>query len=107
MTPHPGVPDLVFTANAGLIFRERFFSSRFKHEERTRETHFLLRPGNAWFKEHGFTVEHLPEGMFFEGAGDALFCGDILFAGYRIRSDVQSHSEDWRRLLRKSAATRD
>ena len=24
--------------------------------------------------------------MFFEGAGDALFCGDTLFSGYRIRS---------------------
>ena len=33
----------------------------------------------------------LPEGMNFEGAGDALFCGDTLFAGYRFRSDVRSH----------------
>ena len=29
--------------------------------------------------------------MNFEGAGDALFCGDTLFAGYRFRSDVRSH----------------
>jgi arginine dihydrolase len=29
--------------------------------------------------------------MFFEGAGDALFCGQALFAGYRIRSDAASH----------------
>ncbi len=29
--------------------------------------------------------------MYFEGAGDALFCGSTLFAGYRIRSDVQGH----------------
>ena len=29
--------------------------------------------------------------MFFEGAGDALFCGSTLFAGYRIRSDVKGH----------------
>ena len=36
-------------------------------------------------------VEHLPEGMYFEGAGDALFCGATLFAGYRIRSDVRGH----------------
>ncbi len=62
MTPQPGLPDLVFTANAGLVFRERFFNSRFKHEVRARETPYF----NAWFKEHGFTVEHLPEGMFFE-----------------------------------------
>src|SRR5580658_789926 len=87
LVPQPGLPDLVFTANAGLMFGSRFFSSRFRHEVRARETpHF-----DAWFAEHGFTVEHLPEGIFFEGAGDALFCGPTLFAGYRIRSDVQGH----------------
>jgi N-dimethylarginine dimethylaminohydrolase len=87
MTPQRGLPDLVFTANAGLIFKDRFFSSRFRHEVRARESpHF-----DAWFADHGFTVEHLPEDMFFEGAGDALFCGGTLFAGYRIRSDAASH----------------
>src|SRR5437870_6920932 len=83
MTPQPGLPDLVFTANAGLVYHKRFFSSRFRHEVRARETPY----DEAWFTAHGFTIEHLPEGMYFEGAGDALFCGPILFAGYRIRSD--------------------
>src|SRR5215470_12515311 len=87
MTPQPGLPDLVFTANAGLVFGNRFFSSRFRHAVRARETpHF-----DAWFGEHGFSIEHLPQGMYFEGAGDALFCGQALFAGYRIRSDVRGH----------------
>jgi N-dimethylarginine dimethylaminohydrolase len=87
LTPRPGLPDLVFTANAGLMFRERFYSSRFRYEVRARETPYF----DTWFREHGFTVEHLPEGTFFEGAGDALFCGPKLFAGYRIRSDVRGH----------------
>ena len=87
MTPQKGLPDLVFTANAGVVFGTRFFSSRFRHDVRARETPFF----DAWFAEHGFTVEHLPEGMFFEGAGDALFCGRALFACYRIRSDVNGH----------------
>jgi N-dimethylarginine dimethylaminohydrolase len=87
LQPQPGLPDLVFTANAGLMFHERFFSSRFRHEERARETpHF-----DAWFAAHGFGVEHLPDGMYFEGAGDALFCGEELYAGYRIRSDAAAH----------------
>ena len=87
MTPQAGLPDLVFTANAGLVFGQRFFSSRFRHEVRARETpHF-----DAWFTEHGFAVETLPDSMYFEGAGDALFCGKTLFAGYRIRSDVKGH----------------
>src|SRR5262249_54589930 len=87
MTPQPGLPDLVFTANAGLVFGTRFFSSRFRHEVRARETPYF----DAWFAEHGFGVEHLPEDLFFEGAGDALFCGRVLFAGYRIRSDARGH----------------
>jgi N-dimethylarginine dimethylaminohydrolase len=87
LAAQPGLPDLVFTANAGLMFGQRFFSSRFRHEVRARETPYF----DAWFAAHGFTVEHLPEGMFFEGAGDALFCGATLFAGYRIRSDVRGH----------------
>ncbi len=87
MTPQPGLPDLVFTANAGLMYRERFFSSRFLHEVRARESPFF----DAWFRDHGFEVVHWPEGMYHEGAGDALFCGESLFAGYRTRSDVHAH----------------
>jgi N-dimethylarginine dimethylaminohydrolase len=87
MTPQAGLPDLVFTANAGLIFGKRFFSSRFRHEVRARETPYF----DTWFAAHDYTVEHIPDGTYFEGAGDALFCGPTLFAGYRIRSDVQGH----------------
>src|SRR5262245_32961574 len=62
MPPQPGLPDLVFTANAGLMFKSRFFSSRFRHEVRARETPFF----DAWFGEHGFTVEHVPKDTYFE-----------------------------------------
>ncbi len=87
LSPVQGLPDLVFTANAGLMFGDRFLSSRFKHEVRARESPVF----DAWFAAHGFAVEHLPAGMFHEGAGDALFCGDVLFAGYRQRSDATAH----------------
>jgi N-dimethylarginine dimethylaminohydrolase len=86
LTPQPGLPDLVFTANAAMIHGRRAILSRFRHPERQGE-----EPINAgWFAEHGFQVERLPEGMYFEGAGDALFCGPTWFAGYRIRSDVRA-----------------
>jgi N-dimethylarginine dimethylaminohydrolase len=87
LTPQPGLPDLVFTANAGLMFHNTFLSSRFKHDVRAKESPFF----DAWFAEHGFAVDHMPEKMFHEGAGDALFCGDTLFAGYRTRSDASAH----------------
>jgi N-dimethylarginine dimethylaminohydrolase len=87
MTPQPGLPDLVFTANAGLMFHQKFISSRFRHEVRARESpHF-----DAWFTAHQFQVDHLPDNLYHEGAGDALFCGDTLFAGYRTRSDASAH----------------
>ena len=86
MEPVAGLPDLVFTANAGLIYEDVFLSSRFRHGVRQGETPRF----EAWFAAHGFRVESLPPGQNFEGAGDALFCGDVLFAGYRLRSDARS-----------------
>ncbi len=96
MTPKPGLPDLVFTANAGLVFKNRFINSRFRHEVRAKETPQF----DAWFKEHDFATEHLDDDMYFEGAGDALFCGPILFAGYRFRSDALAHQEVGRRIIK-------
>ncbi|HEX8199014.1 MAG TPA: arginine deiminase-related protein [Isosphaeraceae bacterium] len=86
LTPVPGLPDLVFTANAGLIHGDLFLSSRFRYGVRQGETPQFDR----WFEAHGFHVEALPEAFHFEGAGDALFCGETLFAGYRFRSDARS-----------------
>jgi N-dimethylarginine dimethylaminohydrolase len=87
VAPVPGLPDLVFTANAGLVYHNLFISSRFRYGVRQGEApHF-----ESWARGRGFEVVQLPDGCFFEGAGDALFCGETLFAGYRFRSDVRSH----------------
>jgi N-dimethylarginine dimethylaminohydrolase len=87
VAPRKGLPDMVFTANAGLVAGRRVFLARFRHKERQGEETVF----EQWFAEHGFTVEKLPAGKFFEGEGDALFCGENLFCGYRLRSDVRSH----------------
>jgi N-dimethylarginine dimethylaminohydrolase len=87
MEPVAGLPDLVFTANAGVVYRNLFICSRFRFQVRQGEAELFA----AWAGRHGFEVVHLPEGYHFEGAGDALFCGETLFAGYRFRSDVRSH----------------
>jgi N-dimethylarginine dimethylaminohydrolase len=85
--PIEGLPDLVFTANAGMIFRRQALVSRFRHRQRQGEERY----DRKWFVEHGFEVVDVPEHFSFEGAGDALFCGDTLFAGYRMRSDASGH----------------
>jgi N-dimethylarginine dimethylaminohydrolase len=86
LRPAEGLPDLVFTANAGLVHHKRLILSHFRHKQRQGEEPLV----EAWFNDHGFTVERLPPDRFFEGAGDALFCGETLIGGYRIRSDVKS-----------------
>jgi N-dimethylarginine dimethylaminohydrolase len=87
IAPVAGLPDLVFTANAGLVYHQIFISSRFRFRVRSGEAGYF----ESWAQRRGLEVVRLPEGYFFEGAGDALFCGETLFAGYRFRSDVRSH----------------
>ncbi|MBI1312238.1 amidinotransferase [bacterium] len=94
--PQPGLPDLVFTANAAMVFGRRCYLSRFRHQQRQgEEQHFRATLANL-----GFDVEELPSDFYFEGAGDALFCGETLFAGYRIRSTARSLQEIARRIDR-------
>ncbi|HZU71462.1 MAG TPA: arginine deiminase-related protein [Acidimicrobiales bacterium] len=95
MDPVPGLPDLVFTANAGLVDGDRFIPSRFRHPERRGETDHDV----AWFSRRGYRVAWLPEAVLHEGAGDALPFGGhgpnppTLLSGYRFRSDAASHAE--------------
>lgn len=85
MPPVAGLPDMVFTANAGLVYGSKVVLSRFRPEQRRgEEAH-----NRSWFIGHGFTPDELPPDVFFEGAGDALFCGETLVAGYRMRSDAR------------------
>jgi N-dimethylarginine dimethylaminohydrolase len=85
--PRPGLPDLVFTANAAIIYRDVAVLAHFRHRERQGEQPYF----DAWLAGHSFRVERVPDDVYFEGAGDALFCGDTLFAGYRMRSDARGH----------------
>jgi len=87
--PEQGWPDMVFTANAGLVLGKTVVLSRFYHPERQgEEPHF-----KAWFESQGFTVHELPKDVPFEGAGDALFDreGRWLWAGYGFRSELDAH----------------
>jgi lysine-ketoglutarate reductase/saccharopine dehydrogenase-like protein (TIGR00300 family) len=89
VTPQKGWPDMVFSANAGLVLGDRVVMSRFLHKERQgEEPHF-----KAWFEQQGYKVFELPKDLPFEGAGDALFDreGRWLWAGYGFRSELDSH----------------
>ncbi len=85
--PQPKLPDMVFTANAGLTVGKKFIPSNFHHAERKGESAHFAR----WMEEHGYEIIWLPETLDFEGEGDALFVGDSLICGYKFRSDINSH----------------
>lgn len=87
--PQPGWPDMVFTANAGLILGKQVVLSRFLHPERQGEEPFF----KAWFESYGYTVHELPKDLPFEGAGDALLDreGRWLWAGYGFRTELDAH----------------
>ena len=89
LAPAPGLPDLVFTANAALIYKGAAVIARFRHPQRQGEAPY----DEKWLAAAGFEIRHVPGDLHFEGAGDALFCGDTLFAGYRIRSHARGHQE--------------
>jgi N-dimethylarginine dimethylaminohydrolase len=87
LPPHPGLPDLVFTANAGMAVGDVFVPTRFRFAQRQKEEpHF-----RQWFAEQGYQIVDLSADLYFEGEGDAFPVGENLFAGYHFRSDIRSH----------------
>lgn len=85
--PDPKLPDMVFTANAGLVKDKKFICSNFRYKQRQPERDLF----SEWFMKNGYEVIGLPKRYYFEGEGDALFLGDTVFAGYRYRSDIHTH----------------
>lgn len=85
MTPVAGLPDLVFTANAGLVVGNTAVVSHFRFPERQEEeAHF-----HKWFRMHDYDVATLEQELYFEGAGDVLGFPDCWFGGYQQRSDIR------------------
>jgi len=89
LEPAAGMPDLVFTANAAIIYGNLAVPARFRHPQRQVEESLA----QAWLADHGFKICNLKPNTYFEGAGDALFCGDTLLAGYRIRTAIGGHQQ--------------
>jgi N-dimethylarginine dimethylaminohydrolase len=100
LDPVEGLPDLVFTANAGLATGRTFVASRFRHAERAGETQI----DTAYFSTRGYQVVELPGEGHWEGAGDSLPVygtekNPTLLCGYRFRSDIATHASLSRLLL--------
>jgi lysine-ketoglutarate reductase/saccharopine dehydrogenase-like protein (TIGR00300 family) len=86
------MPDMCFTANAGLVVGDHFVPTSFRVYQRQPEIPRFAK----WFDAAGYEIVELPTDSPFEGEGDALFqaqCGNgpILWAGYGVRSSLESH----------------
>lgn len=86
----PGLPDLVFTNNAGFVHGDEVLLTRFRCAERTGEEAHDRRA----FERLGMRVRELPaEVGAFEGAADAMVLGDRVICAYgpRTTEDAVAH----------------
>jgi len=87
VAPVPGLPDMVYAANGGLIINGTALVARFKYPQRQQESAAY----GAWLQSQGFDpvyAQHVNEGQ-----GDLLPVGDIILAGHGFRTALRAHSE--------------
>ena len=88
MTSTPGLPDMVFAANAGVVYNGRALASKFAHPERQPESEGFLR----WFQEAGYSPATLATCQN-EGEGDVLTVGGLMLAAAGTRTTEDAHQE--------------
>ncbi len=88
-----GLPDLVFPANAAVVLDGKALLARFRHPERQGEEP-VFRSAFLTLQKRGLVDEiiDLPDGVFQEGAGDAIWDADRshFWVGYGPRSSKAS-----------------
>jgi N-dimethylarginine dimethylaminohydrolase len=85
--PVPGLPDMVYAANGGLILDGTAAVARFKYAQRQQESVAYAE----WLTSNGYRpvqTRHVNEGQ-----GDLLPVGDYILAGYGFRTDLRAHGE--------------
>lgn len=85
--PVPGLPDMVFAANAATVIDRTALIAQFRHPERAEEAPAY----RAWFVAAGFDTR--PAKNTNEGEGDLLLTDRFLLAGTGFRTDHAAHAE--------------
>lgn len=86
--PQPGLPDMVFTANAATVIDGRVLVATFRHRERAGESQLF----EQWFRRRGYPQVRRARGAN-EGEGDHLLVNGLILAGHGPRTDPGSHPE--------------
>jgi len=87
--PAANLHDLVFTANAAMVMDGVALLAHFRHIERQQEElHFERSFRELVARGVIAAVRHMPEGLFFEGAGDCVWdrSRQMFWMGYGPRS---------------------
>lgn len=84
----PGVPDMVFATDQGIVRNGAVLLANFRYSQRQKERVYY----REWFRDHGFRLRALSNIFPFEG-GDTLFFNDLLFVGTGFRASVSSCEE--------------
>nr|WP_231402807.1 arginine deiminase-related protein [Caenimonas aquaedulcis] len=89
-----GLPDLVFTANCAVVLDGKAVMARYLNAERAGEEAHGQRMFEQ-LKARGDidAILHTPEGVYFEGAGDAIYDAGrkLMWMGYGQRSSRFAH----------------
>ncbi|MEV6217625.1 dimethylargininase [Nocardia sp. NPDC051833] len=84
----PGLPDMVFAANSGIVIGGHALSARFAHPERAAEGPAFHR----WFAARELRAL-APASETNEGEGDFTFAGQRILAGVGFRCSLSAHAE--------------
>jgi N-dimethylarginine dimethylaminohydrolase len=85
--PVPGLPDMVYAANGGLIVNDTAIVARFAFAQRAAESAAYTE----WMSARGYRPVHTRH--VNEGQGDLLVVGEMILAGHGFRTDVRAHAE--------------
>ncbi|MCV7356944.1 dimethylargininase [Mycolicibacterium fluoranthenivorans] len=87
VAPEPGLPDMVYAANGGLLVGGHAIVARFAYPQRAGEADAYA----AWMSSRG----HQPVQTRHtnEGQGDLLVAGSKILAGHGFRTDPRAHDE--------------
>ncbi|WP_402376629.1 dimethylargininase [Isoptericola rhizosphaerae] len=97
ISPEPGLPDMVYAANGGVVVGGKALAARFTFPERQPEGAAY----EAWLRESGPARGLTSLGQAAErneGEGDLLWDGQVMLAGTGFRTTRAAHAEVAERL---------
>lgn len=88
VTPAPGMPDMVFAANAGIVIDGRMLLARFRYPQRAGEEN-AFRAALT-----GLGLRDVTQAAYVnEGEGDYLLAGPVILGASGFRTDARAHDE--------------